>query len=105
MNRVIYGRTTAVVKLINPSELKDMKEDSLVVVNRIRINSKLVEFEVKNTHKQEIVIIKKAIREMKAKEAKHRRVVMGPTMKVRDIKIVFPEYERLPKNSFALAEV
>lgn len=105
MTRVIYGRTTSVVKLIDPSELKGMEEDSLVIVNRIRIYSKLVEFELKDTRTQEIVIITNAIKEMKARESKHRRTVMGPAMKVGDVKKIFPEYESLPKNSFAVAEI
>ena len=105
MNRIIYGRATSVVRLIEPSELKGMREDSLVIVNRIRVNSKLVQFEITNSGKQEIGIILNAIKEMKIRESKGRKMVMGPTMKVGDIKKLFPEYESLPKNSFALADV
>ncbi len=105
MNRVIYGKATSVVRLIEPSELKVMQEDSIIIVNRIRVNSKLVEFEITNSGKQEILIITKAIKEMKRRETKGHRTVMGPAMRVGDVKKLFPEYEKLPRNSFALADV
>lgn len=106
MTRVIYEyeRTTSLLRFINPSDLRKMKDDSLVIVNRIRIYSKLVEFELKEARGQESVTIINALNEMNARESKHRSIAMGPTMRVGDIKKLFPEYERLPKNSFAVIE-
>lgn len=104
MNRFVYRRNSAIVRLIDPIELEGMNEDTLIIVNRIRINSKLVECEIKEIGKQERSIMTKAIKAMKIREAKERKTVMGPAMTVGDIKKLFPNYSKLPRNSFAIIE-
>ena len=91
------------VRMINPSDIQTMDENQVVIVNRIRLNSKLVECEIRNMDSSSVVIITKAIKSMKEQESKSRRTVMGAKMRVGDVKKVFPEFTALPKNSFALA--
>ena len=92
------------VKMIAPSEIFKMDKDDIVIVNRVRLNSRLVEFEMRNNgDTAKIIIIRNAIQDMKTKE-RHRRALMGPEMTVEQVLQVFDDVEDLPGNSFALAE-
>lgn len=93
------------VKLIDPSELPRMDKDDIIVVNRIRLNSKLVEYEIQNIKPSEAVIIRQAISLIKQREIRSKNAVMGVEMRVGDVLKIFPEYKSLPKNSFAVSTV
>lgn len=92
------------VKIVEPKELSHMDDNQIVVVNRVRLNSKLVEWEIKNIDKKETIIIRKAIKLMKEKERIKKCAAMGAEMQVKDIRVIFPNYESLPHNSFAIVE-
>lgn len=93
------------VKLIDPSELPRMDKDDIIVVNRIRLNSKLVEYEIQNIKPSEAIIIRQAISLIKQREISAKNAVMGVEMRVGDVLKIFPEYKSLPKNSFAVSTV
>lgn len=93
-----HGENT-IVKLIDPITLADRDAEEVVIVNRIRLNNKLVEFEIKDNHSSNIVIVKNAIKAMKKKEFGTKRIALGAEMKIADVLKVFPEYKTLPKNS------
>lgn len=92
------------VKIVEPSSLREMDRNAVIIVNRVRLNTKLVEFEIRNNKSSEAVVLKAVVRKMKDKETHLRRPAIGAEMSVGDIINVFPEYESLPKNTFALAE-
>ena len=93
------------VKMIAPSEIFKMDKEDTVIVNRVRLNSRLVEFEIRNNgDTAKIIIIRNAIQDMKTKERQNRRALMGPEMTVEQVLQVFDDVEDLPGNSFALAE-
>lgn len=95
---------TIIVKMIEPSDLSKMKKEEKVIVNRVRLVSRLVEFEIKNSEDPEtMAIIRKAMKEMKVKEEKNHRVLMGPEMTVGEVLKVFDDLSSLPKNTFATA--
>lgn len=102
MNSTVCQEISITVKFIDPLELQGMSEDDVVIVNRVRLNSKLVECEIKRVELSERNMIMRILREMKIREIKQRRTVMGPIMRVGDVKKLFPEYKTLPKNSFAI---
>lgn len=90
------------VNLIDPSTLPSLEKDCVIIVNRIRLNSKLVEWEIQQyDNTGEIIKVKSAIRQMKEKEKRTRCILMGAEMLVEDVMKIFPNYEKLPKNSFA----
>lgn len=90
------------MKKIPPVEISKMNNDDLILVNRIRINSKLVEFEIRNLSNCETTkIMRNAITEMKEKELRSKKPSMGVMMKVGDVKKIFDNIESLPGNSFA----
>ena len=91
------------VMLIKPEKLTRMDENDIVVVNRVRLNSKLVECSIKNINTDETSLIRKALQNMILQERQIRRTIMGAEMRVGDIIKIFPDYENFPQNSFAVA--
>lgn len=104
MNKKIARGAVIKVRIINPPDIQDMDENEIIVVNRIRLNAKLVECEIRNNNSTNVAIITAAIKAMKEQEKKSKRTVMGPKMSVRDVKKIFPDYRFLPMNSFAFSE-
>ena len=105
MIKTIDQGTMFEVRLIDPSELPKMDKDDVIVVNRIRLNSKLVEYEIQNIKPSEAIIIRQAIRLIKQREINTKNAVMGVEMKVGDVLKIFPEFKSLPKNSFAVSNI
>lgn len=91
------------VKSIDPKSLANMDDNQIVIVNRVQISSKIVEYEIKNVNSDNVVLLKHAFKDMKIKEKESKNIVIGAKMQVKDIRIVFPEYKSLPIGSFVLA--
>ena len=90
------------LNLIDPNMLPSLEKNSVIIVNRIRLNSKLVEWEIQQYgNTGDVIKVKRAIRKMKEKEKRTRCILMGAEMIVEDVMEIFPDYRRLPKNSFA----
>lgn len=95
-----YGGETLLEK-IPPSEVVKLRDDDQIVVNRVRINSRLVRLEMQdNADRESIKIIRDAIENMMKQEKKQKCVVHGAKMAVKDVKKVFPDIEKMPLNSF-----
>lgn len=94
---IIDGRKT------ERPDIRRMDENDIIVVNRIRLNTKLVEYEIKKMDVSTVRIISDAIRLSEKDSIKNNRYNAGVKMKVGDVKKVFPDYDNLPLNSFAFA--
>lgn len=91
------------MKVIDPKYLTKMKDDEIIIVNRVQISSKIVEYEIKNVNSSNSLLLKHAFKNMKDKEKKSNNIVFGAKMQVKDVRVIFPEYESFPKNSFLFA--
>ena len=56
------------VKFIDPKTLDNMKDNEIVIVNRVQISSKIVECEIKNVSSENVTLLKHAFKDMKIKE-------------------------------------
>ena len=77
---------------LTPEQIRKMKDEEIVLVNQIAINSQLARLGVKNDdekRKTALEILLKVSHELESKEAKRHRIYWGARMTVKDIKIVF----------------
>lgn len=88
-------------RFINPVLLVTMKQDELILVNTVRLSSKLGEYEIKKSSSPDVDMIRVALRDAHGRKLKTRRPLMGAKMRIADVLRIFPEYKRLPKYSFA----
>jgi len=91
-------------RFINPANLASMEPDEVILVNVIRLNSKLVECEVKRINNDDVEKIRYAMRGARGRKGKSRRALMNAKMRIGDVLRIFPEHKTLPKNSFAKLE-
>lgn len=105
MNVIAKQGAISKVRLVDPSKLQSMDENEIVIVNRVQLNSKIVEYEIRNVSSTECVVLKAAVRNMKQKERKLKLPIIGAEMRVGDVIRVFPEYKTLPKNTFAVVHL
>ena len=92
------------VKVIDPKSLANMDDNKIVIVNRVQISSKIVEYEIKNENNDNLMLLKHAFQDMKMREKGSKNIVIGAKMHVRDVRLVFPEYKSFPKNSFVFVD-
>lgn len=84
-----------------PSELSSLNDDEMVVVNRVRLNSKLLRLEMNaKKNSEHITKLYEAINRMIKKERTIDLMVPGGEMAVGDIKIIFNDLSNMPRNSF-----
>jgi len=88
-------------RFINPALLATMEQEELILVNTVRLSSKLGEYEVKKSSSPDVDVIRMALRNAHWSKHKTRRSLMGARMRVADVLRIFPEYKELPKYSFA----
>ena len=101
MNKRVDGGNLVLEKL-SPKEVNKLKDDEVIIVNRVRINSRLVNLELQGEINPEILgIIRAAIDNIMSHEEKTKSVTYGAKMAVKDIKKVFPNIDKMPANSFA----
>lgn len=91
------------VRYIEPSRVKDFNGDRVIIVNRVRLNSRNIEIIISGQiDSEQMRIIEKAISSMHSKDRKEKRVGFGAEMTVRDVLSVFDNIDSMPRNSFAL---
>lgn len=89
-------------KTILPTEINDLDDNVIVIVNRTRLNSRLAGLIYQDDDIECKAIIHVAVKKMINEEKENNRISIGPKMKVSEVKKIFPELENMPKNSFAL---
>ena len=90
---------------ILPAEISTLSDDDIIVVNRVRLNSRLVRLEIEgNDNLESIIIIHRAIENMMIQQKTSKKILLGAKMAVGDIKKVFPDFARMPSNSFVRIE-
>lgn len=102
MNVTVKQGAVSGVHLVDPVSLQNMDENAIVIVNRVQLNTKLVEFEIRNISSMDVIALKEAAYRMKLTERKYRRHVLGAEMRVGDVIKIFPEYKTRSKNTFAI---
>ncbi len=102
MNVTVKRGAVSSVQLVDPPSLQNMDENEIVIINRVQLNTKLVEFEIRNISSLDVITLKEAAHRMKVTERRYRRHILGAEMRVGDIIKIFPEYKTLPKNTFAI---
>lgn len=91
------------MKILKPDEVNKMQDGEEVYVNRIAINSRIVELNLQESTNDEAKnILNEAIRSIKQREKGKRVVVWGAKMSVRDIRSTFVNIENMPTTSFAI---
>lgn len=86
---------------ISPADVILLDDDDEIVVNRVRINSRLVKLDMENNVDLEsIKIIRAAIDNIMQHEKTKKCIAHGAKMSVRDVKKIFPNIEHMPGNSF-----
>ncbi len=77
---------------LTPEQIRKMKDEEIILVNRIAINSQLARLGVKTNdekRKAALEILLKVSHELGSKESKRHRIYWGARMTVKDIKIAF----------------
>jgi hypothetical protein len=93
------------IKYIPPKDILNFEENEIIIVDRVRINSKLVRLEFQGSEQKEcIAILRKAINDMIIQEKIAKKTFVGAKMAVRDVKKVFSEVHTMPSNSFFTLE-
>lgn len=101
MNKRVDGGSVVLEK-ITPMEVNRLSDDEIVLVNRVRLNSRLVNLGFQGNQNLEILgIIRAAIDNIMLHEEKTKSVTYGAKMAVGDVKKVFPNIDTMPTNSFA----
>lgn len=91
------------MKILRPDEVNKMQDSEEVYVNRIAINSRLVELNLQESTNGEVKkILNEAIRSIKLREKGKRTVVWGAKMTVGDIRRAFGTIEQMRATSFAI---
>lgn len=89
---------------LTAKQIMNMKDDEIVLVNRIAINSQLARLGFKSNdekRKAALQTLLKASHELERKEGKRRKILWGAKMTVGDIKIAFGKrLDEMPRTYF-----
>lgn len=92
---------SSLLEKISPADVISLNDDAEIVVNRVRINSRLVKLDMENNADEEILkIIRAAIENIMRHEKSRKCIAHGAKMSVGDVKKIFPNIEKMPHNSF-----
>jgi len=87
---------------LTAEEINNMKDDELIGVNRIAINSRITELQIQGSKDKEVLqILKRASDEIREREKRLRHVILwGAKMTVKDVKIAFGDLTKYSKTYF-----
>lgn len=92
-----------IVEYIEPSEIKNLNSNDIIIVNRVIINSINLEALASNKSEfQKASIVYKAICAMLERDRKRKRIGFGAEITAHDALTIFEDIESLPLNSFVL---
>lgn len=90
---------------VTPTQLIKKRQAKEVLINRIYLNSKLVEFQIKGIEDpKKVKMITRAITNMLRIEQEKKCILTEAKMKFKDFMIVFPEYKKLPAYSYKISK-
>ena len=92
------------VKFIEPALVTQLRKEDMVVVNRVRLNAKNVEFAKKRRTGESVIVLQRALRSMNTYGKKRYKIAFGAKMRVGDVIKIFDDISSLPKNTFAVAD-
>ncbi|BCN32449.1 hypothetical protein [Anaeromicropila herbilytica] len=89
------------VERIEVNEIRNMRKNEEVLVNKIRINSQLSKLERSKKDEEAVVILCEILNEAMCKERIKNKISMSVSMSVENIVKCFKDdIESLPKNTF-----
>ena len=86
-------------EIVAPSEVVKMNDSEILNVNRIIVNARLVELRLTHSNYEGKEILLRALKS-EEKDVNVSKKFTDVKMKVGDIKQVWPNIEKLPKNTF-----
>lgn len=86
-------------EIVAPSEVVKMNDSEILNVNRIIVNARLVELRLTHSNSEGKEILLRALKS-EEKGVNVSKKFTDVKMKVGDIKQVWPNIEKLPKNTF-----
>lgn len=86
-------------EIVAPSEVVKMNDSEILNVNRIIVNARLVELRLTHSNSEGKEILLRALKS-EEKDVNVSKKFTDVKMKVGDIKQVWPNIEKLPKNTF-----
>ena len=86
-------------EIVAPSEVVKMNDSEVLNVNRIIVNARLVELRLTHSNSEGKEILLKSLKS-EEKDVNGSKKFTDVKMKVGDIKRVWPNIEKLPKNTF-----
>ncbi len=86
-------------EIVAPSEVVKMNDSEILNVNRIIVNARLVELRLTHSNSEGKKILLKSLKS-EEKDVNVSKKFTDVKMKVGDIKQVWPNIEKLPKNTF-----
>lgn len=86
-------------EIVAPSEVVKMNNSEVLNVNRIIVNARLVELRLTHSNSEGKEILLRALKS-EEKDVNGSKKFNDVKMKVGDIKRVWPNIEKLPKNTF-----
>ena len=91
------------MKILRPNEVNKLQDCEEVYINRITINSRIVELSLQeNANDEAKKILYHTVRDIKMREKGKRTVVWGAKMTVGDIRRAFGTIEQMRAISFAI---
>lgn len=89
------------ITVISSSSIRNMDPNETIFVNRVRINSKMMEYQMIGKPDENIEkILLNAKKEMRKQEIDYKKPSIGAKMTIRDILKIFTEPEKMENNSF-----
>lgn len=98
----VLGGRDVVVKVL-PSEVKQLRDEEVIIVSRAQLNAEMVLLMMSKKDERtisNIQIVRNAIENMMIQEQKQKAMAIGAKMTVRDVKHIFSKLEKMPSNSF-----
>ena len=86
-------------EIVAPSEVVKMNDSEFLNVNRIIVNARLVELRLTHSNSEGKEILLRALKS-EEKDVNGSKKFTDVKMNVGDIKRVWPNIEKLPKNTF-----
>lgn len=86
-------------EIVAPSKVVKMNDSEILNVNRIIVNARLVELRLTHSNSEGKEILLRALKS-EEKDVNVSKKFTDVKMKVGDIKRVWPNIEKLPKNTF-----
>lgn len=103
--KIKKGDNGTFIVVVPATDIKKMNPESSVLVNRVRINSKVMEYQKSGVTDCEVEkLLVNAMKNIGKQESQQSKTSIGVKMKIKDVLKLFAEPEKMHDNSFFLLE-